>query len=69
MVDIFLLMWYSLHPIHYNQIQLMQTFAKEKGYPSCYIVAFKEGEKFSPYCQLYQLRLKVQFYYTLSMDK
>jgi N-acetylmuramoyl-L-alanine amidase len=29
----------------YNKIQLMKKFAKEKGYDSCYIVAFKEGEK------------------------
>lgn len=29
----------------YNRIQLMKTFAQEKGYPSCYIVAFKDGDK------------------------
>ena len=29
----------------YNKIQLMKTFAQEKGYPECYIVAFKNGEK------------------------
>lgn len=29
----------------YNKITLMQTFAKEKGYTSCYIVAFKDGKK------------------------
>ncbi len=29
----------------YNKIQLMKKFAKEKGYDSCYIVAFKEGKK------------------------
>ena len=29
----------------YNKIQLMKKFAKEKGYDSCYIVAFKDGEK------------------------
>lgn len=29
----------------YNKIQLMRTFAQEKGYPSCYIVAFKDGKK------------------------
>lgn len=29
----------------YNKIQLMKTFAREKGYPSAYIVAFKDGEK------------------------
>jgi N-acetylmuramoyl-L-alanine amidase len=29
----------------YNKIQLMKTFAREKGYSSCYIVAFKNGEK------------------------
>jgi N-acetylmuramoyl-L-alanine amidase len=29
----------------YNKIELMKTFAKEKGYSSCYIVAFKDGEK------------------------
>jgi len=29
----------------YNKIQLMKTFAVEKGYPSSYIVAFKEGRK------------------------
>ena len=29
----------------YNKIQLMKKFAKEKGYDSCYIVAFKGDEK------------------------
>jgi len=29
----------------YNKIELMKTFAKEKGYSSCYIVAFKKDEK------------------------
>ncbi len=29
----------------YNKIQLMRTFAQEKGYSSCYIVAFKDGKK------------------------
>jgi len=29
----------------YNKIQLMKTFAQEKGYASCYIVAFKDGRK------------------------
>lgn len=29
----------------YNKIQLMKTFAREKGYPSSYVVAFKDGEK------------------------
>jgi N-acetylmuramoyl-L-alanine amidase len=29
----------------YNKITLMQSFAKEKGYATCYIVAFKNGEK------------------------
>lgn len=29
----------------YNKIQLMKTFAQEKGYASCYIVAFKDGKK------------------------
>lgn len=29
----------------YNKIQLMKKFAREKGYPSSYIVAFKDGEK------------------------
>lgn len=29
----------------YNKIQLMKKYAKEKGYDSCYIVVFKEGEK------------------------
>ncbi|WP_203295803.1 N-acetylmuramoyl-L-alanine amidase family protein [Luteirhabdus pelagi] len=32
----------------YNKIQLMQTFAREKGYASCYIVAFKDGKKLKP---------------------
>lgn len=29
----------------YNKILLMKTFAREKGYASCYIVAFKDGKK------------------------
>lgn len=29
----------------YNKIQLMKTFAQEKGYTSCYVVAFKNGKK------------------------
>ena len=29
----------------YNKIQLMKTFAQEKGYASCYVVAFKNGKK------------------------
>ena len=29
----------------YNKIELMKTFAKEKGYSTCYIVAFKDGKK------------------------
>ena len=29
----------------YNKIQLMKTFAREKGYSSCFIVAFKDGKK------------------------
>lgn len=29
----------------YNKIQLMKTFAREKGYSSAYIVAFKDGKK------------------------
>ncbi|NND88185.1 MAG: N-acetylmuramoyl-L-alanine amidase, partial [Flavobacteriaceae bacterium] len=29
----------------YNKIQLMKTFAQEKGYPTCYVVAFKNGKK------------------------
>jgi N-acetylmuramoyl-L-alanine amidase len=29
----------------YNKIQLMKAFAQEKGYSSCYIVAFKNGKK------------------------
>lgn len=29
----------------YNKIQLMKTYARENGYPSSYIVAFREGEK------------------------
>lgn len=29
----------------YNKIQLMKTYAQEKGYPSCYVVAFKDGRK------------------------
>jgi N-acetylmuramoyl-L-alanine amidase len=29
----------------YNEIQLKKTFASQKGYSSCYIVAFKNGEK------------------------
>jgi N-acetylmuramoyl-L-alanine amidase len=29
----------------YNKILLMKTFAQEKGYATCYIVAFKDGNK------------------------
>ena len=29
----------------YNEIQLMKTFAREKGYSSAYVVAFKKGDK------------------------
>jgi N-acetylmuramoyl-L-alanine amidase len=29
----------------YNKIRLMKTFAQEKGYTSCYVVAFKDGKK------------------------
>ncbi|WP_432410705.1 N-acetylmuramoyl-L-alanine amidase family protein [Rasiella sp. SM2506] len=29
----------------YNKIQLMKTFAQEKGYSSCYVVAFEDGRK------------------------
>ncbi len=29
----------------YNKIQLMKTFAREKGYSSSYVVAFRDGEK------------------------
>ena len=29
----------------YNKIQVMKTFAQQKGYPSAYIVAFKKGKK------------------------
>lgn len=29
----------------YNKIQLMKTYAREKGYPSSYVVAFRDGEK------------------------
>ena len=29
----------------YNKIQLMKTYARERGYASAYIVAFKNGEK------------------------
>jgi len=29
----------------YNKIQLMKTYAQEKGYPSSFIVAFKNGKK------------------------
>ena len=29
----------------YNKIQLMKTFAREKGYSTCYIVAFKDNKK------------------------
>lgn len=29
----------------YNKIQLMKTFAREKGYSTCYIVAFKQNKK------------------------
>ncbi|HPF10187.1 MAG TPA: N-acetylmuramoyl-L-alanine amidase [Flavobacteriaceae bacterium] len=30
---------------NYNKIQLMKTYAREKGYPSCFIVAFRAGQK------------------------
>ena len=29
----------------YNKIRLMKTYAREKGYPTCYVVAFKNGQK------------------------
>lgn len=29
----------------YNQIQVMRTFAQQKGYPSAYIVAYKNGKR------------------------
>jgi len=29
----------------YNKIQVMKTFAQQKGFPSAYIVAFKKGKK------------------------
>jgi N-acetylmuramoyl-L-alanine amidase len=29
----------------YNKIQLMKTFAREKGYPSSYVVAFRDNKK------------------------
>jgi len=29
----------------YNKIQLMKKFAREKGYSTCYIVAFRDGKK------------------------
>jgi N-acetylmuramoyl-L-alanine amidase len=29
----------------YSKILLMKEFAREKGYPSCYVVAFKNGDK------------------------
>jgi len=29
----------------YNKIQLMKTYAREKGYPSSYIVAYKNGQR------------------------
>lgn len=29
----------------FNKIQIMKTFAQQKGYPSAYIVAFKKGKK------------------------
>ncbi len=29
----------------YNKIQLMQTYAKDNGYPTCYVVAFRDGQK------------------------
>ena len=29
----------------YNKILLMKKFARERGYPTCYIVAFKDGKK------------------------
>lgn len=29
----------------YHKIELMKTFAREKGYPSAYVVAFKDGKK------------------------
>lgn len=29
----------------YNKIRLMHTYAKDNGYPTCYIVAFRDGKK------------------------
>ncbi|MFT5678806.1 MAG: N-acetylmuramoyl-L-alanine amidase, partial [Patiriisocius sp.] len=29
----------------YNVIQLLQTLAKEKGYSTCFVVAYKDGKK------------------------
>jgi N-acetylmuramoyl-L-alanine amidase len=29
----------------YNKIQLMKTFAQQKGFPTAYVVAFKKGKK------------------------
>lgn len=29
----------------YNKIQIMKTFAQQKGYPTAYVVAFKKGKK------------------------
>lgn len=29
----------------YNKIELMKAYAREKGFDSCYVVAFKDGEK------------------------
>tara|TARA_B100000508_G_C11444440_1_gene270607 strand:+ start:180 stop:1301 length:1122 start_codon:yes stop_codon:yes gene_type:complete len=29
----------------YNKIQLMKTFASEKGYPSCFVVAYRDGKR------------------------
>jgi N-acetylmuramoyl-L-alanine amidase len=29
----------------YNEIQLLQTLAKEKGYSTCFVVAYKDGKK------------------------
>ena len=29
----------------YNQIQVIRTFAQQKGYPSAYIVAYKNGKR------------------------
>jgi N-acetylmuramoyl-L-alanine amidase len=30
---------------NYTEIQLLKTFAQEKGYSSAYVVAFKDGQK------------------------